>query len=49
MGLMVLSALGERMEGTARSNYVNKFHSPVFKLMEENLEEPLIPFIERAY
>jgi hypothetical protein len=46
---MVLSALGERMEGTARSNYVNKFHSPVFKLMEENLEEPLIPFIERAY
>jgi hypothetical protein len=46
---MVLSALGEKMEGTARSNFVNKFHSPVFKLMEENLEEILIPFIERSY
>jgi len=33
------------MQGTARSIFVNKFHSPVFKLMETNTDEQLIPYI----
>jgi len=37
------------MQGTARSLYVNKFHSPVFKLIETTQEESLIPDIENAY
>ena len=37
------------MQGTAKSLFVNKFHSPVFKLMENNQEEHLISFIEKAY
>ena len=37
------------MQGTARSAFVNKFHSPVFKLFEINQEEMLIEFMEEAY
>jgi hypothetical protein len=37
------------MQGTARSIFVNKFHSPVFKIIETNIEESLIPYIEKAF
>lgn len=37
------------MQGTSRSIFVNKFHSPIFKLVENNLDEQLIPLIEKAY
>jgi len=46
---MVLSALGPKIQGTARSLFVNKFHSPVFKLIENNQDEYLISYIEKAY
>jgi hypothetical protein len=46
---MILTALGPKMQGIARSIFVNKFHSPVFKLYENNNEESLIPFVEKAY
>lgn len=29
---MALSEVGLKMQGSARSAFVNKFHSPVFKL-----------------
>ena len=46
---MVLSAVGMKMQGSARSVYVNKFHSPVFKLFENNTEETLLTYMEKAY
>lgn len=46
---MSLASLATKMQGTTRSIFVNKFHSPVFKLMEVNSDESLIPYIERAY
>lgn len=38
IGLMVLSEVGLKMQGSARAAFVNKFHSPVFKLFETNQE-----------
>ncbi len=29
--------------------FVNKFHSPVFKLFENNQDESLIEYLEKAY
>ena len=49
VGLMVLASVGSKMQGTARSAFVNKFHSPVFKLFETNQDEFLIAHIEQAY
>lgn len=46
---MVLSSVGMKMQGSARSAFVNKFHSPVFKMFELNQEEMLIEFMEQAY
>lgn len=37
------------MQGTARSIFVNKFHSPVFKLIETNSDESLVSYIEKAF
>lgn len=46
---MVLYSVGLKMQGSARSAFVNKFHSPVFKLFEINQEEILIKYMEEAY
>lgn len=42
IGLMALSEVGLKMQGSARAAFVNKFHSPVFKLFEINQDELLI-------
>jgi hypothetical protein len=44
-GLQVLCAVGPKIQGTARSAFVNKFHSPVFRLLENNQEEGLLPLV----
>ena len=49
MGLITLTSIASKMQGTARFSFVNKFHSPIFKLMETNTDEQLIPYIEKAY
>ncbi len=37
------------MQGVARSVFVNKFHSPMFKLFENNQDESLIEYLQEAY
>lgn len=37
------------MQGLARTTFVNKFHSPIFKLFETNTDEDLLPSIELVY
>jgi hypothetical protein len=49
IGLMSLTSIAGKMQGTARSIFVNKFHSPIFKLIETNSEESLVPYVEKAY
>ncbi len=47
--MIVLAKLGQRMQGVARSVFVNKFHSPMFKLFENNQDESLIEYLQEAY
>lgn len=42
---MTLTEVGLKMQGSARSAFVNKFHSPIFKLFESNQDETLIEWM----
>lgn len=47
--LLVICSMPDVLEDFQRTNLINKFHSPVFKLMETNTEEGLLDRIGLAY
>lgn len=47
--LLVICCMPDVLEDFQRTNLINKFHSPVFKLLETNTEESLLERNALAY
>lgn len=47
--LLVICSMPDVLEDFQRTNLINKFQSPIFKLMETNSEESLLERIGLAY
>jgi hypothetical protein len=47
--LLVICRMPDVLEDFQRTNLINKFHSPVFKLLETNVDEMLVERNALAY